>query len=254
MPYETQGFQIIRNLFTPQHKQHLEWSIRLTKATIQLRHKPTIYTFINNECNIIEKLRNSLINLKCPQEVIGIFNQNVSNMWYLGLRVPEHTRDDKVIYIHNNLVNYIHAYRWKNSLEYRKLKYVYNYNLSHQMLSEQVHSNLKPAFCAVLNSPELKNKKGVWTQECDELNELYLTFNERPKLKLVTKALKSHIYSETYKRLEEFEGLGFKNIGFDCTKINNPEITIYFSIPINTQFPENYLGLIGMTHEYFNKI
>ncbi len=253
---ERDPLRLFRSLFEDNSLQILEWSLKITSDKVETRCKPTFYVYHKaDDLSVYEKLNVLLEKLGCPVDVLKFQQNSIGISMYNGIRVPLLTEDYKCLYIHKLNQNTIDAFRWQNELTYEKVNYIFKTGFKKIEVQDFIHPELDSFFRDVMKTEEAKNRSGIWLQKLGyKVQEVYLAFPNRPKLKWIFDLLKDHIFINYFENTLAYSNLRCKNIGFDGLHEENPAITVYFSIPISHKFPNTYVELMNMTHEFFAEI
>lgn len=249
------SFNLLNQLHDPKAKQYLEWSVTLTADKFELRNKPTLYVYPNEDYNAYQNLNKLLHKLNCPEELIRIHKHSFATSMYQGIRIPDINQLEKCLYIHHQGVSHIDCYRWKNQMHYDNCNYVYykSFDLNHTF--SVTHGDLTPFLEKLIKAEQFVHHFGVWFQESkEEIREVYYSFPNRTRFNWVVKAFENLLNKDVYQQSLKFRNFKFKNIGFDSTlHQNSPAITIYFTLPITEKFPNDYKELIRSCSDFFDE-
>lgn len=251
---EINPFSLFENLFLQKGIRYIEWSLTVKEGAVLPRNKPTFYIYPNDNgySNYFE-LNKVLHEIVCPGELLNIQRDSMLSSLYQGIRVPLSQVDYKCLYIHDEKREGLRAYRWKNKNAFDEVLYDFHFPSIASEAEKYIHPTLKLPYSLMINN-ELFSHTGIWFQKIkNTVNEVYLSYPERPELKGVLKNLKNYFSITTLEKINLWSNVRFRNIGFDCINCDGqPGITIYFSIPVYDKLPGNYNELVGMTHQFFN--
>ena len=237
-------FDTLRKLHKVGSAECLEWSIAIDRYNVRNRHKPTLYLYQDNSGDRYKELTRLLGELACPEEVIQLHNALAATCTYQALRISS----QKTLYIRPSGYRYLDAYRWKDPSCYDLIRYPYK-NIPIADAGLPVHSWLKSI------ADGIRQQTGIWLQEHHgDVHEVYPVFPGRAGLDAIILSLQDHVCETVIDQLLPLKKLKTCVMGFTTMKNKEPELTIYFSVPTNREFPKDHDDAVRMTLGFFNEI
>lgn len=243
----------LKTLVQPDSKQYLEWSIKINHYEVEHRHKPTLYIYRDEAAGGYHGLCSLLEELDCPADVVQFHRRSGIRCRYQGLRIPDHCTTDKCLFIHREGYAHIDSFRWKDRHHYDSVRYMYCKGAVSEDIRAVIHPSFQPLLERISKSPAYAKQYGTWLQEYNGVvSEIYVTFPERMRLNWLIDVLRDDVSPMVADSLLNLRDLKFKNMGFESYAKENPEFTIYFTLPIRETFPEDYDDTVAMTREFFS--